>query len=618
LSKPDASKDPYAPAVFALIAVSSAATVAAWMAWQRAANPVLAESSVTALIATGVLIGVALTQRARLKPESAVETVPPAEPTAVAPRPEEPVPVAASESTVVGDEVVPTPPQAAYTYPLELDRRAKELYERVRRRLDDTDIVADSRVVTVVVAALVFLYIQRSEIYSPPLERSVAIIVAALCLAGAGLAATAVRYLSGVDRAVFPEGRSLTRGARVLAWIGVVAALSVGLQWFEQMTAVRVLSAIVAVVNIALASELLESSRRSRKGRVHTLDFSTLSVLGSRTNVIGSILDAAERQLGIDLRSTWALMVIRHSVEPLIIGLAAVAWLSTSLTVVGVQEQGLVERLGVPVGGPPMLPGLHVHFPWPIDSVIRLPVMRVQRLSVGHEGEEEGGPEDVLWARQHAANEYTLLLGDGRDLITVDAAVMFRISDPRAWQYHSQNPADALRAIAHRAVMRTTVNKILSEALSENVVKTTAVMRQMVQDEADQLGLGVEVMSFTVGGMHPPVTVAPDYQSVVSAELGKVTAIVSAQADRNRTVPEAEAWAVASRNAAIAEGALAAARASGEAWSFTALQSQYKAAPSEYFFRRRLEELEQILSARQITILDARIQRDGGELWLIP
>ena len=48
---------------------------------------------------------------------------------------------------------------------------------------------------------------------------------------------------------------------------------------------------------------------------------------------------------------------------------------------------------------------------------------------------------------EHAANEYTLLLGNGRDLITVDAAVQFRISDARAWRYHSQNPGGcALRA----------------------------------------------------------------------------------------------------------------------------------------------------------------------------
>ena len=49
-----------------------------------------------------------------------------------------------------------------------------------------------------------------------------------------------------------------------------------------------------------------------------------------------------EAQLGIDLRSTWALTVVRRSLEPLLIGLCLVGWLSTSLTVVA-EEQGLVE-----------------------------------------------------------------------------------------------------------------------------------------------------------------------------------------------------------------------------------------------------------------------------------
>jgi regulator of protease activity HflC (stomatin/prohibitin superfamily) len=305
-------------------------------------------------------------------------------------------------------------------------------------------------------------------------------------------------------------------------------------------------------------------------------------------------------------------------VEPLIIGLCLIGWLSTSLTVVDVSEQGLVERLGVPVGGPPLEPGLHLHWPWPMDRVFRIPVQRVQVLTVGHEGEEAPGPENVLWAVEHAANEYTLLLGNGRDLITVDAAVQFRIADARAWRYHCQNPGDALRAIAYRAVMRNTVNHTLAEALSENVVTTTRRMRAMVQQDADALGLGVEVEGFTVGGMHPPVRVAADYQAVVSAELGKVTAVVNAQAIRNRTVPYAESSVLVGENTARAEGADALARATGEAWSFLTLESQYRIAPQEYFFRRRLETLEKGLSGRRFTVVDSRFQRDGGELWVIP
>jgi membrane protease subunit HflK len=224
----------------------------------------------------------------------------------------------------------------------------------------------------------------------------------------------------------------------------------------------------------------------------------------------------------------------------------------------------------------------------------------------------------VLWAVEHAANEYTLLLGDGRDLITVDAAVQFRIKDARAWHYRSQNPAAALGAIAHRAVMRNTVNKTLADALSENLVQTTARMRAMVQADADALGIGVEVLNFTVGGMHPPVAVARDYQSVVSAELGKVTAVVNAQALRNRTVPYAQSAAQTVISVAQSNAIEAMATAIGESWSFNALRAQYAAAPADYFFRRRLETLENALPARGFTVVDARIPRDGAELWMTP
>jgi len=441
---------------------------------------------------------------------------------------------------------------------------------------------------------------------------------AALWLVASGLAATAAGYLADIDHARFPEGQVLARAARLVTWVLVVGAASALVMWAAQPTILRIAHGTRVLVNLLVCVELLTARRPVTPALQEAFPphLRVLSILGSRPNMLASVLDSVEGQLGIDLRSTWALTVVRRSLEPLVIGLCLAGWLSTSLTVVGPAEQGLVERLGVPFLGAPLMPGLHLHWPWPVDQVFRVPVLRVQTLTVGHEGETRTGPEDVLWTVEHVPNEYTLLLGDGRDLITVDAAVQFRIADARAWRYRSRNPAAALRAIAYRAVMRSTVNRTLSEALSENVVKITDRMRGMVQREADALGLGVEIVGFTIRAMHPPVRVADAYEAVVSAELGKVTAAVSAQAFRNQAVPAAEAAAATRENIARAEGNEALARAAGEAWSFRALESQYRAGRDEYAFRRRLETLETGLASRRFTVVDSRLERDGGELWV--
>jgi regulator of protease activity HflC (stomatin/prohibitin superfamily) len=597
-------RDPYRGVVLVLLALTLLGAAVAIAGGLALANPVLLDSAVTLGLSTGVLLGVALTQRARgrpLKSDHGASSPAPAE--AAGTR-------ASSDRSPADGATVMARAAAVASAPVRLWHRF--------RSFGAMGIAIPT--VTAVAGALASAFLLLRNFSATPLGTRAAGGAAALCLIAAGVAATAVHYLADIEPARLPESPGLLRGARIVTWILVLAAASMGVEWAGQQTVLRILHMVVVAVNLAVCYGLLTVMRPvDETPGTFPLDFGVLWLLGNRTNVLASVLDAGERQLGIDLRSTWAITVVRRSLEPLIIGLCLIGWLSTSMTVVGVAEQGLVERLGVPVQGEPLAPGIHVHWPWPVDHVFRIPTRRVQALTVGHEGKGQAtGPEDVLWARQHAADEYTLLLGNGRDLITVDAAVQFRIVDARAWRYHTQNPGDALRAIAYRAVMRNTVNHTLAEALSENVVTTTARMRAMVQQDADALALGVEIVGFTVGGMHPPVLVAPDYQAVVSAELGRVTAVVNAQAVRNRTVPLAESSVLVDENNARAEGAEALAKAAGEAWGFRTLEAQYRSAPEEYFFRRRLETLEKGLSLRPFTVVDVRFQRDGGELWVIP
>jgi regulator of protease activity HflC (stomatin/prohibitin superfamily) len=598
------TRNPYRGVLLALLLAALLGAVVAAVGGYMLLNPVLLDIAVTLGLATGILLGTVVAQTIRERPSRSDEKASSVESIA---KPEIP---AISEGT-------PKPEETQKYDAAKISPRLTAARAWVLSRMKNLDLIEAIRVGAAGAGVAGILFVIRPVLPELPPPIIVAGIAVALCLGAAGVAAMAARYFATIDGDRLPEGPWLSRGARMVAWILVLGAISVGLEWAVLTGILQVVHFAVLAVDAAVCYGLLTAKNPKLEGAAtFPADLDIFSALGSRPNILGSILDSAERQFGIDLRSTWALTVVRQTLEPLIIGLFLLGWLSTSLTVVGVEEQGLVERLGVPVGGKVLQPGLHLHWPWPVDQVFRIPVQRVQAAQVGHEGQEEEGPENVLWAVEHAPNEYTLVLGNGRDLITVDAAVQYRITDARAWRYNSQNPSDALRAIAYRAVMRSTVNRTLSDALSQNVATLTGQMRAMVQQDANALGLGVEIVGFTVGGMHPPVPVAPDYEAVVSAEISKVTMVVEAQAYRNEKVPAAEASAIMYENIARAKGADSLALAAGGAWSFRTLESQYRSSPEEYFFRRRLEALEKGLAGKHFTVVDSRFQRDGGELWL--
>ncbi len=310
-------------------------TVAAIAGALAFAIAVLLDVALTLAVSTGILAGVAASQSLRTRPRSE----------------EPPIPrvADAEDSETPSEALLP----ASRLKRFKVMTRLEAASTRVSDWSRDLGLIGSIRVGTAVVGTtgIVFIFLMSFSSQAPsPL---VAASIAAACLGAAGLAATAVRYLAELDPALLPEAPGLCRGARVVAWLLVLAAISVGLSWAGQDTMVRVLHFVMLAVDVAVCYGLLRhDSPKVRLSEMFPLDLGVFSLLGSRTNILASILDAAERQLGIDLRSTWALTVVRRSIEPLVIGLCLVAWLSTSLTVVGMEEEGLVERLGVPVARP--------------------------------------------------------------------------------------------------------------------------------------------------------------------------------------------------------------------------------------------------------------------------
>jgi regulator of protease activity HflC (stomatin/prohibitin superfamily) len=419
-----------------------------------------------------------------------------------------------------------------------------------------------------------------------------------------------------------PESAALAEWLRGAQWVSILTGAgllarglglqSVDLGWWVAV----VLLAGCALCAAELWLRALAHGFGSQAARPETgvpLRLITLTALLHGGAPLRGLAEAAEQRLGLSLRSAWAIGFVRRSLGALLASLIGLVWLSTMLVVIGPQEEGIRLRFGRLASRMPVSHGLHLKWPWPLETVDRYPVTRVQTLALGY----AGPPKDsLLWARTHAGEEYQLLLGDGRELLSVDATVSYRIRDVLAFAFGSQNTRETLEALAYRLLMRETVASNLDRVLTADRTEFGRRFTVALQRACDEQGLGLDVLHVGFISLHPPVGIATAYEDVVSAEIERETQAARARAYQEATVPAAQVEATRQVQGAAAEGARRLADAQGAAARFLATLGASRAEPKLFRFRRRLEALEEGLTSRSLFIVDHRLRAGAGELWI--
>ena len=348
-----------------------------------------------------------------------------------------------------------------------------------------------------------------------------------------------------------------------------------------------------------------------------------LGLVSSRLNPVQSMFDALERLFGIDIQGTWIIRFVRQMLEPLVVCLLLFGWLSTSMVQIQSDEHGVRSHFGKPEESV-LKGGLHWKLPYPFGRIDRIVAGRIHQMSIGHEEsdvlemEEEEGPESILWANQHGDEEFLLLLGDGHDVMSADGVLEYRISNVHQYLFGVQNPEEVLESIVYQVLMEQTSSRTLEEALSENLIVLAQLVTTEIQDRIGQYEIGIEPLLFTFTALHPPVSVAKEYQDVVSAQIDQQTKVLRAEQYQLSILPKTRSKSIQAIENAKQESVLGLASATGEAMSFEALRQMVRSQESLYRFRRRQENLQQSIKGRSIVILDHRLESQGATLWINP
>ena len=310
---------------------------------------------------------------------------------------------------------------------------------------------------------------------------------------------------------------------------------------------------------------------------------------------------------------------VRSSIEPLVVGMIAVAWFSSSFYIIHPNQSGIRENFGKPEQLV-LNAGIHWKLPFPFGQIRVANTEEVHQLSIGHEEEasmeEEEEYESILWANQHADEEFLLLLGDGHDLISADGMLQYKITDLHQYLYHTQNPEELLRSIAYRVLMQETVSRTLEQALSENLQVLARRVNQRISEELRGKNIGIEPILFSFSALHPPVAVAKEYQEVISAQIDKDTKVLRAEAYQLQMIPRAQKEALIAKNQAKEFWAEKHAAAVGETFKFESLRQNVRQNTGLYLFRRKQESLEKNLKGRDLIIIDYRLEDAGAEIWI--
>ncbi len=278
-------------------------------------------------------------------------------------------------------------------------------------------------------------------------------------------------------------------------------------------------------------------------------------------------------------------------------------WGASGVYTIAPEEQGLVLRFGEHHRN--TAPGLHWHMPFPVERVVKVPVLTVRRVQIGdHDG--------------RTFEEESLMLTGDENIIDVSFIVQWQVKDAARFVFNVRNPAETVKAAAESAMREVIGNSQIASALAEGRQTVASDARDLLQSILDEYESGIAVTELLLQRADPPAAVIEAYRDVQRARADLERAINEAQAYRNSVVPQANGQAAQLRNEAQAYKEQVVARADGAASRFVAVHDQYRQAPRVTRERIYLETVESVLSGTDKVLIDGSAEGAGGVVPYLP
>ncbi|MBQ9609725.1 MAG: FtsH protease activity modulator HflK [Lachnospiraceae bacterium] len=195
------------------------------------------------------------------------------------------------------------------------------------------------------------------------------------------------------------------------------------------------------------------------------------------------------------------------------------------------------------------------------------------------------------------------------NLLNIDFYLEYKVSDPVAYLYNSNNPEEILKDIALSSIRSVVSNYTVDEAMTTAKSQIQSDVKEDMIRELDEHNIGLQIINITVQDSEPPTEeIIAAFKSVETAKQGADTAKNNALQYQNQQLPNATAEADRIRKEAEATKATRIAEAEGQVARLNQIYEQYKLYPLITKKRMFYETMEEVLPSMKIIITDGQTE----------
>lgn len=308
----------------------------------------------------------------------------------------------------------------------------------------------------------------------------------------------------------------------------------------------------------------------------------------------------------LKLAEMWMWPTVSKALPSLCLTVLALVWILTCLHELPVGSAGLRHQLGRWENSA-LRPGLHLSLPWPLGGIELVSTDQLREVVLGFRA-DPGQP--ILWEKAHYEDEQKSLVGSGDDFLSISVPVFYRVGDAALFLRSTPDAESLLRDLAQRVLLDLTLRLPARDIMTTSREQLRQRFHQNLQAALDEAQSGLSLVNVYLRDIHPPVSVAPTFQEVVSALEEKEALLHEGEAYRRDILSRAQGDAQAILIAARSSASNRLQQVIGQTSRYTDMLASWQQSKDLYQWREGFRVLDDTLAGAKKAIFDEAIRGD--------